>query len=331
MNTYIKPEYVAGAKCLFFSYIPLFLILLIVELFVSPPSRNWNNNLVKTVENFSTDTLVYYLSSGGLHIILCSLSIIYLGKQIWPKTKEFKKQLLLILLVLITINTTPVILTTALFNPSLAWFSHERLYMIMKNSIYYKSYFNQSSQFFYMFSLFPITLTICALIQQVFSCMSLGKIVSDFKRNQYSSQDREKFKQDSSRSLKKIRETIHITSVIMITSTICTILFLLLPVDCINEVLLQKKFLKTSISIGVCWGIIYSLTLLFIGIWSFSNWSKVIQKILGGREFASDEDINKWRIEQSDLFSLTSNVKFTMDMLSPIIVSITGAFISNAF
>lgn len=320
-------EYSLAVKCLFFSYIPLFFFFTIFQIFISKEGGVVNSRLNFLI-NYSPSYLLLYIGFGSAHIILSSVVIVHYIKTIWPKRLEFKKQLITILSLIIPINTLPVILTTWLSDPSLAWYSHERIYIILKKAKALKHFFNDND-LFHDFSLFPVTLILVGLLVQVFAAFNLGKIIYTFKKASKLYKDREKFQLDAQKYLKSIREIIRITSMIMVSSTICTLLFFLVPLQFISDKGFIKIYHETSVAVGIYWGIIFSLTLLFLGLWSFHCWSKIVNDVVKRKKFQADKNISKWLVEKSDLFSLVSNTQFSLSIASPLLMSVFSALVAK--
>ena len=103
-----QSQYERGIKCLFFSYIPLFLFFALFQIFVENEIAYHSGSLCK--QSSSVLYLVLYIGFGATHIIISILVTIHFLKFVRPKTRELKNQLALVLIAIIPINTLPVIL-----------------------------------------------------------------------------------------------------------------------------------------------------------------------------------------------------------------------------
>lgn len=317
-----------GIKCLYFSSIPLFTISFILNQFIDYYKKDLRSNIINNRSEYQYDNLIYYLSIGGLHIILSIVFIVYLYKEFWPKTDELRKQYTFVLFAVCFFNVLFVILSTWIFDPIIGVYSHERLYDILSITPNLEVYFKEGS-LFYSFSIFPVVLTVCGLLVQVFVCFGIGNIIENFSRKKYKSKQIEEFKNESKHVFLKLKEYISIASIIMVTSTVATVLFLLLPSASFTDDNIKNSFTGTSFAICVSWGLIFSLTLFFIGIWAFLKWKKTVSIFKKKEIVKGNEDFVLWELENSDLFSLTSNIKLATSIFSPFLISIIGALIES--
>ena len=99
----------------------------------------------------------------------------------------------------------------------MAWYSHERIYEILKRTDEFGKFFDDS-WIFHSFSIFPVTLIITALVTHVFAAFSLGRTIYLFRQKQKIYKDKDKFKLDAQKYLRNINETIRLTSLIMVSS-----------------------------------------------------------------------------------------------------------------
>jgi hypothetical protein len=80
---------------------------------------------------------------------------------------------------------------------------------------------------------------------------------------------------------------------------------------------------------GVCWGVVFSLTLLFLCIYPYALIHKKIKTVIQQNRIKDDPELEKWIYEYTSYYSLMVDNTFIISIVSPAVSSIFSAIISG--
>lgn len=326
-----------SVKTVTLGLIPVSLAILIFEiLFDIKPYLKQIENL-DINDNYDIKMLIYYIISGLSHIIICSIISYHFlvsnnrnAPNIILKKNHFIKFLVVALLFF------SVYLLDKL-HTNIAVLSHERLYVIMSKSDFFKKSFYsfpkdyipflKTSNWFHMFSLLPFVLICFALIVMVFGSFYIGKEI-----HYYTNQTEIEIKKvrEYIKNINSIlRNYVQLLSVVLVSSTVATVLFFQIPTYLLKNSILRSEYSGLSIAMGISWGVIFSLTLLFLCIYPYRLIYSKITTLLQENRVKDDVDLEKWLEVYKSHYSLMGNMKLLISIMSPALASILTTVITK--
>ena len=320
------------------SLVPVFVMSAILQIMIDqnklPGYRTASSNIS---QNYNSGTLIYYLTISFLHIILCIVASYYF-------VKKAKSNLSLSLIKTISryrfvcaVIIVAIFFIMDSFKPNISLLSHDRIFDVLRKSdffaVYFKmfpcDYFNINIKLFYAFSIFPFLLIFLALVIIVVSSFSIGKDLARFQKISYEEFCLDEIDKEIENIMTNMKNYIFGLSIILATSTIATILFFQLPVPVFQDQVLQAKYQKVSYSMGFCWGMIFSLTMVAMCLFPIIVVLRKLNKIGDTERYKKDNKFKHWVIENQNKLSLFNNLKTVFSVFSPIFISLVTQFFSK--
>lgn len=310
--------------------IPVGLAILFLQLFVNvrPYDRGLRN--IELKETYNIEMLIYYLVSGLMHIIICAIianQFALTGKKDLPHLKLTvvrNTRLLFLFFVFLLVYFLDSI------HINLAYLSHDRLYILMDKSEFYTSsfaFFPSGQQWFRLFSTFPFLLISFALCVMIYAGFYIGNEMYNFIYKQDFTI--EKLKEHIKDLHRILRNYARLLSIVMVSSTIATILFFQLPVPLIKDDLIKSSYSNVSMSMGICWGVVFSLTLLFLCIYPYKLAHKKITSIIQMERVKNDPELEEWIDKHKSYYTFIWNLQLFTSIISPAAAGILTTILSH--
>ena len=325
-----------GVITAIFGLIPVTFVIILFELFIDISPYNHQINLLNVSQNYDIKMLVYYIVSGLSHIIICGIIVGHFFLKSGENAPTFKLKsiqkvrfsLLIIMILLVYFLDK--------FHFNLAYLSHDRLYILMEKSDFFinilKVFPRDVLHFvdldlFYTFSLFPFVLICTALAVMIFGSFFIGgKLYEYIDLKELSINDIKVYILNMKLIFKRYTQLL---SFVLVSSTIATILFFLVPVSLLENPIEKSNYMGVSIAMGVCWGVVFSLTLLFLCIYPYALIHKKIKTVIQQNRIKDDPELEKWIYEYTSYYSLMVDNTFIISIVSPAVSSIFSAIISG--
>jgi hypothetical protein len=320
--------------------IPVSLAIILFEILIDVKPYCGELSSLKIADNYNLKMLIYYIVAGFAHLVICSV-IVYHFYQTTKKEASTE--------IIKAINKRRIFFLAIMFisvyffdclRINIAYLSHERLYKIMSQSIFFKQSFKAFPKdfipflgvvnWFHIFSIFPFFQICFAIAVMIFGCFYVGRelyVYIDQKNDIESPQLIKQFIADLNKSLKNYFQLL---SVVLVSSTIATVLFLQVPVSLIKDEKLRLRYNDLSMAMGVCWGVIFSLTLLFLCIYPYKLIYKKISSLSQNVRVMDNTELEDWIDENTSYYSLVGNVKLILSILSPATAGIITTIISKS-
>ena len=323
-------------KTFLFMLIPVFTFVIILEALI-PKSSIVTEIDTSLILSKIDDIKIYilYLVAGSSHIIISFVVLIYMTNLLLKNSSRYKERLIKYSVIIFSVVLTSLFFIVDYFGFNLALLSHERIYSVLMKSPYFFSYFtlfpgsfllNHQDCGFYLFSLMPFSLIFLGLLVIVFTCLNIGKDLNYFFKKVKFDTGIEERKNLLNR-IKAFHNYLYILSFVLVTSTVATVLFLQLPLVCMSRGDLYQSFLETSVGIGICWGVIFSLTMLFMCFYPFVMINKKLKSIYIESEITGNVELKKWIVQLQNNYLIYKNVKTLISVLSPFIISLFAQFV----
>jgi len=123
---------------------------------------------------------------------------------------------------------------------------------------------------------------------------------------------------------------VFVLGIMLATSTISTILFFQLPIPIFKDIDLYKTYQEVSFSMGFCWAVIFSLTMLSMCLYPIIIVHRKINKIIHKEEFKAVDKFKNWVTENRNIFSLSYSLRTILSFFSPVIISVITKFFSKS-
>lgn len=319
-----------GVTTILLALIPVMLAIVFLELFINVGSYDQAVREIEVKKDYNIEILVYYIVSGLVHIIICAI----IANQFALTHRKDIPGLKL----MVTRNTRLLFLFFVFFlvyfldrvNINLAYLSHDRLYILMSRSEFFKPSFVSfpgSLNWFHLFSTFPFLLICFALSVMIYAGFYIGNEMYNFVYKQEFSI--EKIKEHIKELHRLLRNYAQLLSIVMVSSTIATILFFQLPIPLIKDELTKESYKSVSMAMGICWGVIFSLTLLFLCIYPYKLAHKKISSIIQMERIKNDPELEEWIDKHKSYYTFIWNLRLFTSIISPAVAGILTTIISH--
>src|SRR6185436_8577979 len=327
-NVFYFKELKFGIITVALGLIPVTLVILIFQLLINIPSYE-RQLYFQISDNYDIKMLIYYIISGCAHFIICGIISYHfiqsLKKDIsLPKFNLIRNTLITVLLVMIFL-----VYFLDAFHIKLAFLSHERLYILMEKSEFFKNSFRTfpidflngiDFKWFRIFSVFPFLLVCFALSVMVFGGFYISKELRKYLEVENQPQD--SIKEYILEINTTLKNYARLLSIVLVSSTVATVLFFEVPVSLVKDKLIMNNYQSVSLSMGVCWGLIFSLTLLFLCIYPYNLAYKQITAVIQKVRVKEDKELEEWIDKNKSYYSLVGNLNLILSIISPVAVSI---------
>lgn len=319
-----------GVNTILLALIPVGLAILFLQLFVNITPYDKGLKSIELKETYNIEMLIYYLVAGLLHIIIC---IIIANQFALDNKKDLPH------LKLSVIRNTRLFFLLAVFflvyffdsiHINLAYLSHDRLYILMEQSEFYARsfhFFPSGLQWFRLFSTFPFLLICIALSVMIYAGFYIGNEVYNFIYKQ--DFPVEKLKEHIKDLHSILRNYARLLSIVMVSSTVATILFFQLPVPLIKDDVVSNNYSNVSMSMGICWGVVFSLTLLFLCIYPYKLAHRKITSIIQSERIKNDPELEDWIDKHKSYYTFIWNLQLFTSIVSPAAAGILTTILSH--
>ncbi|MEZ5082407.1 MAG: hypothetical protein R2750_02985 [Bacteroidales bacterium] len=311
--------------------IPVSSFILFFQLFISKGELN------KIIENYIVYSgavdhkfFILYLTSGVSHIFISFFVISLFWNKLFDSYTDIKRRIIkknfwIHLIIIVTLFQTVDIL-----NCNLSIMSHDRIYYILSKSTTFEYLFTSIPGFaingntinlFYTFSIIPVVLIIFGLVVIILTCMNLGKDLS-ILFYQLENNISETKKIELQTRIESFHNYLFVLSFVLVTSTIATILFFQLPLICISDGEQYDSYKSTSYGMGICWGVIFTLTMLTMCYYPYVIIQKKLKKIMRDGEVSGNKELGDWLEKIGDNFLIYKNLQSLISVLSPTIIGL---------
>lgn len=319
-----------SVNTILFALIPVILAIVVLQLFVNVRTYDQDIRKIEIQEVYNIEMLIYYIVSGLVHIIICAI----IANQFALTNKKDIPGIKLS----VTRNTRLLFLFLVFFlvyfldriHVNLAYLSHERLYVLLSKSEFYKPSFvsfPSGLDWFNLFSSFPFILICFALSVMIYAGFYIGNEMYNFVYKHDLSTER--LKEHIKELHRLLRNYAKLLSIVMVSSTIATILFFQLPVPLIKDQLIKVNYNNVSMSMGICWGVVFSLTLLFLCIYPYQIAYKKVISIIQMERVKNDPVLEEWMDKHKSYYSFIWNLKLFTSIISPAAAGILTTLLSH--
>lgn len=319
-----------SVSTILFALIPVILAIVVLQFFVNVSAYDQTLRTIEIKAGYNIEVLIYYLVSGLVHLIICAI----IANQFALTNKKDIPGIKLS----VTRNTRLLFLFLMFFlvyfldrvHINLAYLSHERLYVLLTKSDFFKpsfAFFPKNLDWFHLFSLFPFLLICFALSVMIYAGFYIGNEMYNFVFKQDLSAD--KLKEHIKDLHRLLRNYAKLLSIVMVSSTIATILFFQLPVPLIKDEVIKISYSNVSMSMGICWGVVFSLTLLFLCVYPYKIAYKKVSTIIQMERVKNDPELEEWIDKHKSYYSFIWNLKLFTSIISPAAAGILTTILSH--
>jgi hypothetical protein len=319
-----------GIYLLLISLIPILSAVFLTEVFINDRMTfsSFDSSSIITDE-YNVKFLIYYLSFGLTHLLLSTVIIIQFKNIIKSNLSSIQSRNIIKVSFIVWFFSAVLVYILDYFKINIAFLSHENLYAFLRLNDYFSNYFQSfpkdiigtDIEIFYFFSLLPFTFIVMGVGVLVWGCFSISKEISTLNKSKL---DSENFQNGLELFFKKFKSNIYLLSIVLVTSTIATIFYFKLPNPIINSKNLLSKYSDLSISMGIFWGVMFSVTLLFLCIGSYSYLNRYIKRVLNEEKLVDNSSVRNFLDKNMEFYSIVNNIQLIITILSPSIASIIG-------
>ncbi len=312
--------------------IPVISFILIFEVFIPKTEIIKQINKVYPFSDIvEWKIYIIYLSVAIAHLIISSIVILYLRSRFISYYSQEKSSIFLKVSGVLLLFLLFLFMLANIFDINIALLSNERILSILQEFQFYEPYFNNilgfySFQGITLFSIIPFTLILFGLVVIVLTCINIGFDLS-YVINKIKTKPNKKERDKLSIRIKSFNNYLYILSSVLFTSTIATILYLQLPLTCLKGGKFFESFKEQSFGLGICWGIIFSLTMLSMCLYPFYTIKKETKLYVKESEVIEDAEYVQWLQNLGGDYLIYKNIKSLASVMTPIIVSVIPKFL----
>lgn len=325
-----------GAYSFLIMLIPVSLFIIFLELFLSKEVIYEGIKSYTTVsEHFNDKGYILYLTASVSHIAISITVIIFFLNKLLKDISTVKRKIYLKWLLFFSFLMVLIYSIFDSIDINLALLSHERVYSILLNSEYFKFLFQpfpDSKLFdlkgigFYYFSIIPFFLIFLGLLVIVLTCLNIGKDLN-YVLNKISKGATNFDKQELQTRIDSFHNYIYTLSFVLITSTIATLLYFQLPLTTLKKGDIHTSFQEFASGIGICWGVIFSLTMLSMCLYPFIKVQKELRKSITDSDIINDKETKALLNDIQNNYIIFKNLKSLVSVMGPTIISILAQFL----
>lgn len=326
-----------GVSIVLLALIPVSLAIIFFQTFVNVSPYSKEIKSIAISETYDLQMLIYYIISGLIHVIICFVIASHFSMSNNKDTPYPKLRILKTIRFIFLIFVLALVYILDALHINVAYLSHDRLYILMGKSEYFKSAFiyfpeNLSSLFngwewFHLFSSFPFMLISIAIAVMIYSGFYIGNELYQFLHVKELSIER--IKEYIKDLHLMLRNYAQLLSIALVSSTIATVLFLQVPVPLIKDDAIRANYTNVSVAIGVFWGVVFSLTLLFLCIYPYRLAHKKITALIQMDRVKNDPKLEEWLDKHKNYYTFIWNLKLLTSIISPAAAGILSAVISH--
>ena len=312
--------------------IPIFSFIILLECFI--PKSSILSTLSSNVKLTSTPNLkiyILYLTASVSHVLISIAVIIFLWRKLFKNNTYLKSRIVLKRIILLISLIILLFLIIDKIHANLALLSHERVYYYLLKSEFFSTYFElipNGSFFkgFFIFSMIPFILILLGFVIIVLTCFNIGKdlikVIDNLKIN-FTIAERSIFQM----KVKEFHNYLYILSIVLATSTIATVLFFKLPLTILTKNSTYTTYNNISTSMGICWGVIFSLTMLSMCFYPFFAIQSRLKYYIRNSEVAANKEMKIWLEEIEDNYIIYKDFKMMLFVVLPAFISLIAQFI----
>jgi hypothetical protein len=326
-----------GLSTILFALIPVVFAIILFQIFFNVRTYHAELQLITTTKQYDIQKLLYYLIGGLAHITICTIITAQFSLGNKRDLTAHKAKVLRRVRTIAVVSVFVLIYLLDTIHINLAYLSHDRLYTLMSRSEYFSNlfkFFPESSgrtfegwHWFHLFSTLPFLLICVALSVMVFAGFYIGNELHNFVKKE--SFDEKRVKDHITDLNILLKKYAQLLSIVMVSSTITTILFFQLPVPLIQDLAVQHNFSQVSMTMGICWGVIFSLTLLFLCIYPYQIAHRRMTTLLQEQRIKNNAELEAWMDQHKNYFTFIWNLKLLTSIISPAAAGILTTIISG--
>lgn len=309
---------------------PVSIAIIFLELFINVNTYGEGIKCIEIKDSYDIQMLIYYIISGVVHVIICGVIASQFAIENKIDTPSQKLRIVRITRSFFLILVIVLVYFLDSNNIKLAYLSHERLYILMSKSSYFKDLFvlvPTNLNWFHLFSVFPFLLICFALFVMIYAGFYIGNEMYNFIDKQELIP--EKLKEHVLNLHRILRNYAQLLSIVLVSSTIATVLFFQVPVPLIVDGAIQKSYSNVSMAMGICWGVIFSLTLLFLCIYPYRLAHKKLLSIVQNDRVKNSPELEEWILKYKSYYTFIWNLKLIAPIISPAVSGILTTIISH--
>jgi hypothetical protein len=321
-----------GTLIFLLTLVPFAIVTILLQLFV--PAAEVNR--IITIEYPSTpapnpEMYIFYLISAVAQLIVTMLVIVVLRRRLRENLSEPKRQAVEIAVYSFVVLILAMFVIGDRLDPVLARLSHERIYRVLEHSPLFSPYFRSfpgSSSFpgIYLFSCLSGIGIVLALIVVVLTCFNLGRDLADV-RIAIKRKLRDIERKDLETRIQAFHRYFYILSAVLMTSTIGTGLFFLLPLTTIAPGDGYNSFRELSTAMTICWGVTFSLTMLTMCFYPYFRIQKDLRSLRKEGKLVNDTELTRWLDDFQKEYVVYTNMKSLLTIFLPALVAVLSKFV----
>jgi hypothetical protein len=129
-------------------------------------------------------------------------------------------------------------------------------------------------------------------------------------------------------ALETLRSHALALSFVLVTSTLATVAYLRIPLGFLADAD-RRGFKAVSDSVGLVWGVTFSLTLLALCVYPFNRLRAHFSKVASNAHVTHSKVLDQWLIENRVLLQVPANLQLVLSVLLPATVAVVTNLVST--
>jgi hypothetical protein len=277
--------------------------------------------------------LFNYYISWVAHLTV-SVTVAYGAKRGALHASESKTPFLTQFPLAVCLLIVGVVLAVDAFHMKMAVLSHERIFDVLAADASLAPLFRNEAEIAHVlvsfptwFSFFPVTGVAAALWATCVVIMCTSKFLESFLRQNVDSAAADP-RAKLTEAIEALRTHVLALSLVLVTSTFGTIAYLRIPLGLLADGA-RSEFKSISDSVGLIWGVMFSLTLVALCFRPFILLRERFDKLKEQTEQTKNKAMGGWMRENRLLLQVPTNLQLLLSIVSPAAVAVVSNLVST--
>lgn len=313
--------------------VPSVLVFVVIEVAVTDAAiARMCDTARSAITRHDFSPLVNYYISWVAHLVV-SVGVAFGATRGALHASESKAPFLTRFPLAVSLLIVAFVLTADAFHTKIAVLSHERLFSVLSEEPALAPLLRNESEIagFALpvptwFSVFPVVGVGVALWATCVVIMCASKFLVTFETQSVESREADP-RARLTDAIEALRTHLLALSLVLVTSTFGTIAYLRIPLGLLADGP-RSDFKSISDSIGLVWGVMFSLTLIALCIYPFMMLREQFDKLREQTEQTKNQVMYSWLQDNRLLLQVPTNLQLLLSIVSPAAVAVVSNLVS---
>jgi hypothetical protein len=333
-NPFTFPELQHAWRIMAIGATPAVVVLLVFQVAVTDATMARMGHTARSaMTRHDVAPLFNYYISWVAHLVV-SVGVAYGARRGALHASEPKAPFLIRFPLAVSLLILAAVLAADAFHMKMAVLSHERVFSVLSAEPSLASLFRDEVDTGQLtlsvptwFSFFPIIGVGAALWATCVVIMCASKFVVTFETQTVDSAETDP-RAKLTEAIEALQTHLLALSLVLVTSTFGTIAYLRIPLGFLADGP-RSEFKSISDSVGLVWGVMFSLTLIALCVHPFILLRERFDKLREQTEQTKNKVMENWLHENRALLQVPANLQLLLSIVSPAAVAVVSNLIST--